>query len=82
MGRRVSSITTKALGVASTITTKTFANVFVANDGRPDLIVTDLATELYAIYRNEGNGLFRYSTLPTGLNQNPTDSVGRRWASG
>jgi enediyne biosynthesis protein E4 len=37
------------------------------NDGRPDIIVTDLATELYAIYRNEGNGLFRYSTLPTGL---------------
>jgi enediyne biosynthesis protein E4 len=37
------------------------------NDGRPDIVVTDLATELYALYRNEGNGLFRYSTLLTGL---------------
>jgi hypothetical protein len=37
------------------------------NDGRPDIVVTDLATEVYALYRNEGNGLFRYASLPTGL---------------
>jgi hypothetical protein len=37
------------------------------NDGRPDIVVTDLATEVYALYHNEGNGLFRYTSLPTGL---------------
>src|SRR5436305_11064996 len=37
------------------------------NDGRPDLVVTNLATEVYALYRNEGQGLFRYLSLPTGL---------------
>ena len=37
------------------------------NDGRPDLLVTDLATEVYALYHNEGSGLFRYVSLPSGL---------------
>lgn len=37
------------------------------NDGRPDVVVTDLATEVYALYHNEGNGLFRYVSLPMGL---------------
>jgi hypothetical protein len=37
------------------------------NDGRPDIVVTDLATEIYALYRNEGHGIFRYSSLPAGL---------------
>jgi hypothetical protein len=37
------------------------------NDGRPDIVVTDLATEVYALYKNDGSGLFRYVSLPTGL---------------
>jgi hypothetical protein len=37
------------------------------NDGLPDLVVTDLAKEVYALYHNEGNGLFRYASLAAGL---------------
>ncbi|MBI3472186.1 MAG: CRTAC1 family protein [Candidatus Solibacter usitatus] len=37
------------------------------NDGLPDLIVTNLATDVYALYHNEGRGLFRYTSLATGL---------------
>ena len=37
------------------------------NDGRPDLVVTNLATEVYALYHNEGKGVFRYASLPAGL---------------
>ena len=37
------------------------------NDGRPDILVTNLATEIYALYHNDGEGLFDYASLPTGL---------------
>jgi hypothetical protein len=37
------------------------------NDGRLDVLVTNLATEMYALYRNEGRGGFRYTSLATGL---------------
>ena len=37
------------------------------NDGQPDVIVTNLAKELYAIYRNEGDGFFNYVTRQTQL---------------
>ncbi len=37
------------------------------NDGRPDIAVTNLALEKYALYRNEGKGQFRYASLTTGL---------------
>jgi hypothetical protein len=37
------------------------------NDGRPDLAVSDLALERYAIYRNEGKSGFQYASLTTGL---------------
>jgi hypothetical protein len=37
------------------------------NDGLPDIVVTDLARQNYAIYRNEGHGTFSYRSLPTGL---------------
>ena len=50
------------------------------NDGRPDIVVTDLATEVYALYRNEGNGLFRYSSLSTGLGLLSAQSSG--WGVG
>ena len=37
------------------------------NDGLPDIVVTNLALEKYALYRNEGGGQFRYASLTTGL---------------
>ena len=37
------------------------------NDGRPDIVITDLARQKYALYRNEGNGVFSYRSLQSGL---------------
>jgi enediyne biosynthesis protein E4 len=37
------------------------------NDGLPDLVVTDLANQMYAVYRNNGDGMFSYDTYPSGL---------------
>jgi len=37
------------------------------NDGLPDLVVTDLANQKYALYRNTGNGSFTYATDSSGL---------------
>jgi enediyne biosynthesis protein E4 len=37
------------------------------NDGLPDLIVTNLALEKWAVYRNEGGGRFSYATMATGM---------------
>jgi enediyne biosynthesis protein E4 len=37
------------------------------NDGWPDIVVTDLANQKYALYANAGDGSFDYTTLTTGL---------------
>ena len=37
------------------------------NDGFPDLVVTDLANQRYALYRNNGDRTFSYTSLNTGL---------------
>jgi hypothetical protein len=37
------------------------------NDGRPDIFVTNLSQETYALYRNLGNGAFQYMTSRTGV---------------
>jgi hypothetical protein len=37
------------------------------NDGLPDAVITNLAKELYAIYRNDGGGLFSYRTRTSNL---------------
>jgi hypothetical protein len=37
------------------------------NDGRPDLVVTNLARQVYAVYHNDGEGAFSYRSLGTGL---------------
>ena len=37
------------------------------NDGWPDLIVTDLANQKYALYRNDGDGTFTYDSYVTGI---------------
>lgn len=52
------------------------------NDGRADLVVTNLAGEIYALYHNQGSGLFRYSSLTTGLARVTARSSGWgvRWA--
>jgi hypothetical protein len=37
------------------------------NDGLPDLVITDLAHERYALYRNNGDGSFSNATYSSGL---------------
>lgn len=37
------------------------------NDGLPDLLVTDLANQMYALYKNLGNGSFDYVTAPSAI---------------
>src|ERR1700745_3602768 len=37
------------------------------NDGKPDVVVTELPREIYGVYHNEGNGTFSYGSLVTGL---------------
>ena len=37
------------------------------NDGLPDLVITDLANQKYALYRNNGDGSFTYDTYLSGL---------------
>ncbi len=37
------------------------------NDGRPDLVITNLANQKYALYRNNGDGLFTYDSYLSGL---------------
>ncbi len=37
------------------------------NDGWPDVVITDLANQRYALYKNAGDGTFDYVTNPMGL---------------
>jgi enediyne biosynthesis protein E4 len=37
------------------------------NDGRPDIVVTDLSNERYMLFRNNGDGTFRDATNQSGL---------------
>ena len=37
------------------------------NDGQPDIFITDLSQQKYALYHNLGNGTFNYETGPSGL---------------
>jgi enediyne biosynthesis protein E4 len=39
------------------------------NDGWPDIVVTDLANQRYALYQNAGDGSFTYATSTAGLGQ-------------
>ena len=50
------------------------------NDGRPDIIVTVLPREIYGVYHNDGNGLFSYRSLETGLGALSSGSSG--WGVG
>ncbi len=51
---------------------KTYAGMGVAfqdadNDGLPDLMVTDLANQKYALYKDNGDGSFTYDTYSSGV---------------
>ena len=37
------------------------------NDGRPDILVTDLALEIWPLYHNDGGGTFSYASSSSGL---------------
>ena len=37
------------------------------NDGFPDIVVTDLASQVYALYRNHQDGTFEYDSFATGI---------------
>jgi hypothetical protein len=39
------------------------------NDGLPDIVVTNLANQRYALYQNAGDGSFTYATSSSGLGQ-------------
>ncbi len=46
------------------------------NDGRPDILVTELPREIYGIYHNDGGGLFSNQSLETGLGELTAGSSG------
>jgi hypothetical protein len=50
------------------------------NDGKPDIIVTNLARQTYALYHNDGNGTFSYRSLESGLGTITSGSSG--WGVG
>jgi hypothetical protein len=50
------------------------------NDGRPDVIVTELPREIYGVYHNDGGGSFSYRSLETGLGLLSSGSSG--WGVG
>lgn len=59
-------------GVAVNGNGRTFAGMGVDfadynNDGWPDLVVSDLANQMYALYRNSGDGSFSYDSYVTGI---------------
>ena len=39
------------------------------NDGWPDLVVTNLANQRYALYQNKGDGSFNYASSVTGIGE-------------
>jgi hypothetical protein len=50
------------------------------NDGRADVVVTQLPRELYGLYHNDGEGVFSYQSLQTGLGALTSGSSG--WGIG
>src|SRR6266403_4701171 len=37
------------------------------NDGLPDIVITDLSNQMYALYKNSGDGSFSYDSFTSGL---------------
>jgi enediyne biosynthesis protein E4 len=50
------------------------------NDGRPDIMVTELPREIYGVYHNDGGGSFSYRSLEAGLGVLSSGSSG--WGIG
>jgi hypothetical protein len=60
--------------VAVDIDGRTYAGMGVdfadyENNGRPGIVVTDLANQRYALYENQGDGSFAYASTVTGISQ-------------
>jgi len=63
-----------AAGVAVDQDGRTYAGMGVDfadynNDGLPDIVVTDLANQRYALYQNNGDGTFTYASQNIGVGQ-------------
>ena len=63
-----------ASGVAVDIDGRTYAGMGVDfadynNDGSPDIVVTDLANQRYALYQNNSDGTFTYASQTLGIAQ-------------
>ena len=61
-----------AAGIAADGDGRTYAGIGVDfadynNDGLPDLLITDLANQMYSLYRNNGDGTFTYVTYDSDL---------------
>lgn len=61
-------------GVAVNAEGQTYAGMGVDfadynNDGWPDLVITDLANQRYALYSNAGDGTFNYTSYSTGVGE-------------
>jgi enediyne biosynthesis protein E4 len=61
-------------GVAADIDGHTYAGMGVDfsdydNDGWPDIVVTNLANQRYALYHNNGDGTFNYSSPAAGISR-------------
>ncbi len=59
-------------GIAVNAEGRTYAGMGVDfadynNDGWPDLVITDLANQRYALYQNAGDGTFNYTSFSSGL---------------
>jgi enediyne biosynthesis protein E4 len=59
-------------GVAVDAEGRSFAGMGVdftdyRNDGLPALLITDLATQVYSVYQNNGDGSFTYDSYPSGI---------------
>ena len=66
--------TALAAGVAVDQDGRTYAGMGVDfadynNDGWPDIVVTDLANQRYALYQNNGDGSFNYASQNLGVGQ-------------
>jgi len=61
-----------AAGVAADGDGRTFAGMGIDfadynNDGLPDIVVTTLANQMYALYKNNGDGSFSYASYESGF---------------
>lgn len=61
-----------ASGIAADADGRTFAGMGIDfadynNDGLPDVVITDLANQMYALYKNNGDGTFSYTSYDSGF---------------